>query len=77
MELNHLAVILLFIALLAATLAWWRLYRRLGPNPRPQGRAYRRHQVLVALIALLAIVLVMVIVLSSDPGNPGDHLSLP
>ena len=77
MELTHAIVIGLLLALVIATGLWWRLYRRLGPDPRRQGRDYRVQQLLVALIATLAILVSVLIVLSSDPGSSDDILFWP
>lgn len=74
MESIHSIVIGLLLALVIATGLWWRLYRRLGPDPRRQGRDYRLQQLLIALIATLAILVSLLIVFSSDPGISDEIL---
>ena len=67
----------MFILLLASTILWYLIYRRLNPRDLQSSPYYRWHQILVALIALLAILIAVVVVLSSDPGDPDNYVFWP
>ena len=70
----HLAVIWLFLLLMASLVVWVKIYRGLDRNNLPASPGYRTHQWLIALIMLLILLLVVFIVFSSDPGNTDEEL---
>lgn len=70
----HLAVIWIFLLLIASLIAWIKIYRGLDQADPPSSPGYRTHQWLIALITLLTFLLVLLIVFSSDPGNTDEEL---
>ena len=70
----HLAVIWLFLLLMASLIVWVKIYRGLDRDDPSSSPGYRVHQWLVALIMALVLLLVVFIVFSSDPGSTDEEL---
>ena len=73
----HAIIIGLFLATIACSIAWFRVYRLLDPEKRSADPRYRHYQVLTGAIATLVILVSLLIVFSSEPGNPTEHLFWP
>ena len=70
----HLAVIWLFLLLIASLVVWVKIYRGLDRDNPSSSPGYRAHQWLLALIMALVFLLVVFIVFSSDPGSTDEEL---